>query len=209
MSARTVVAVSAGMSQPSSTRLLADRLVAATVDALATSGIEATVEVVELRELAHDVMDMMLTGFPSARLSAAIDAVTQADGVVAVSPVFTASFSGLFKSFLDVLDSTSLVGKPVLLGATAGTPRHSLVLEHAMRPVFAYLRTDTVATGVFAATEDWGAPGTASTELTDRVARAGTELAAKIDAYAGPAPAGLTLHLPGLTEPEQVGIPRF
>lgn len=75
------------------------------------------------------------TGFPSASLAQAIDAVTSADGLIAVTPVFSASYSGLFKSFFDVIDNDALTGKPVLAAATGGTARHSLALEHALRPV--------------------------------------------------------------------------
>jgi FMN reductase len=106
-----------------------------------------------------------------------VDTVAGADGLIAVTPIFSASFSGLFKTFFDVLDKEALVGKPVLLGATAGTARHSLALEHAMRPLFAYLRAVTVPTGVFAASEDWAAAGGIDRALADRIDRAAGELA--------------------------------
>jgi FMN reductase len=172
---RTVAVVSAGLSTPSSTRLLADRLAAATVAALRERGEDAVVEVVELREHARDLADAFVTGFPNTALRAALDTVTGADAVIAVTPVFTASYSGLFKSFADVLEKDALTGKPVLLAATAGTARHSLVLEHAMRPLFAYLRAVTVPTAVFAASEDWA--GGDGGELGLRIDRAAGELA--------------------------------
>jgi len=165
----SLVVVSAGLSNPSSTRLLADRLAAATAEALE----EVDVTTVELRDVAHELTDHLLTGFPGERLAAAIDAVRGADGLVVVTPVFSASYSGLFKTFFDVLEPGTLDGTPVLVAATAGTARHSLVLEHALRPLFAYLRAVVVPTGVFAATEDF-----ASTELEQRVTRAAGELAA-------------------------------
>ena len=59
--------------------------------------------------------------------------------MVAVTPAFNASFSGLFKSFFDVLPEETLTDMPVMIAATGGTERHSLVLEHAMRPLFSYL----------------------------------------------------------------------
>lgn len=102
--------------------------------------------------------------------------MTEADGVIAVSPIFTASYSGLFKSFIDVIENTALVGKPVLIAATGGTARHSLALEHAMRPLFSYLRAVVVPTAVYAATADWGADGE-DDPLGARIARAGEELA--------------------------------
>jgi FMN reductase len=171
---RTLAVVSAGLSTPSSTRLLADRLTAATVAALRERGEDATVEVVELREHARDLADAFVTGFPNTALRAAVETVTGADAVIAVTPVFTASYSGLFKSFVDVLEKDALTGTPVLLAATAGTARHSLVLEHAMRPLFAYLRAVTVPTAVFAASEDWAG---GSGELAARIDRAAGELA--------------------------------
>jgi FMN reductase len=173
----TVAVVSAGLSVPSSTRLLADRLAAATAAALRGHGIEPEIQVVELREHARDLADHLVTGFPNAELRPAIETVTGADGLIAVTPIFAASYSGLFKTFFDVTPQDALVGKPVLLGATAGTARHSLALEHAMRPLFAYLRTVTVPTGVLAAAEDWGAADGVSSSLAERIDRAGGELA--------------------------------
>ena len=164
----SIVVVSAGLSVPSSTRLLADRLAASTVAALG----DVEVVNVELRDLAHELTDHLLTGFPGRKLRGAIDAVGAADAVMAVTPVFSASYSGLFKTFFDVLEEGTLDGKPVLVAATAGTARHSLVLEHALRPLFSYLHAVVVPTGVFAATEDFGRSG-----LDDRIARATAELA--------------------------------
>ncbi|MFD8578026.1 CE1759 family FMN reductase [Streptomyces virginiae] len=162
-----IVVVSAGLSSPSSTRLLADRLTAATLEHVA-----AETEVIELRELATEIAQHFVTGFPPARLAAALDAVAAADGLIAVTPVFAGSYSGLFKSFFDLIDKDSLTGKPVLLGATGGTARHSLVTEHALRPLFTYLRALVLPTAVYAASEDWGEEG-----LAQRIARAGAELA--------------------------------
>jgi FMN reductase len=162
-----LVVVSAGLSVPSSTRLLGDRLAAAV-----SRRTPVEVQVVELRELAVEIAHNFTNGFPGRNLSAALDAVTEADGLIVVTPVFSASYSGLFKSFFDVLDKDALAGKPVLIAATGGTARHSLVLEHALRPLFAYLRAVVVPTGVYAASEDWGAEG-----LDGRVERAAGELA--------------------------------
>lgn len=174
-----IVAVAAGLSSPSSTRLLADRLAAATRERLETEQDRPVeVRVIELRDLAVDIAGNLVSGFPSARLEEAIGAVTGADGLIAVTPVFTASYSGLFKSFFDLVENTALTGKPVVVAATGGTARHSLVLEHAMRPLFAYLRAVTLPTSVYAASEDWGASGDAYTEgLPARIRRAGGELA--------------------------------
>ncbi|MEV6181718.1 FMN reductase [Streptomyces sp. NPDC052015] len=174
-----LVAVSAGLSTPSSTRLLADRLAESARGELADEGYVVETEVIELRELAVAVANNLVTGFPAPQLATAIDAVTSAHGLIAVTPVFTASYSGLFKSFFDLIDPDALTGKPVLVAATGGTARHSLVLEHALRPLFAYLRATVVPTAVYAASEDWGSGGDAYTEgMPSRIRRAGGELAA-------------------------------
>ncbi|CAM5489015.1 MULTISPECIES: FMN reductase [Streptomyces] len=170
-----LVVVSAGLSVPSSTRLLADRLAAS-----AGRQADADVEVVELRELAVEIAQNFTNGFPGRRLAAAIDAVTSADGLIVVTPVFSASYSGLFKSFFDVIDKDALAGVPVLIAATGGTARHSLVLDHALRPLFAHLKAVVVPTGVYAASEDWGAEG-----LDGRIERAAGELAALMRGMAG------------------------
>ncbi|MDQ1047675.1 FMN reductase [Streptomyces sp. V4I2] len=163
-----LVVVSAGLSVPSSTRLLGDRLAAAV-----GRDLPVEVQVVELRDLAVEIAHNFTNGFPGKKLAAAIDAVTGADGLVVVTPVFSASYSGLFKSFFDVIDKDALAGMPVLIAATGGTARHSLVLDHALRPLFAHLRGVVVPTGVYAASEDWGAEG-----LDGRIGRAAGELAA-------------------------------
>ncbi len=179
---RSIVVVSAGLGEPSSTRLLADRLAAAVERHLRDDGVEPSVTVVELRDHAHDLADHLLTGFPSPKLQTVIDAVLGADGLIAVSPIFSASYSGLFKVFFDVLDRDGLAGTPVLIAATGGTARHSLALEHGFRPLFAYLNAATVATSVYAAAEDWGGGVAADGRLVNRIDRAAGELARAVAA---------------------------
>ncbi len=176
-----VVVVSAGLSVPSSTRLLADRLGEAVARDLGAAEVPVRVDTVELRDLANDIAQNFTAGFPGPKLTAALDQVTGADAVIAVTPIFTASYSGLFKSFFDVLDQEALTGKPVLIAATGGTARHSLALEHALRPLFAYLRAVVVPTAVYAASEDWG-----NTDgLNRRIDRAAGELAALLAGTGG------------------------
>ena len=179
MTRRSLVVITAGLSQPSSTRLLADQLSAAVVAAAAGHRVDLDVTVVELRDLAHDIVNHLLTGFPPAALDEVLGRVAAADALIAVSPIFTAGYSGLFKSFVDVLDRDALVDKPVLIAATAGTARHSLALEHALRPLFAHLRAVVVPTAVFAAADDWGADS-ADGPLRARIDRAAGELAAEL-----------------------------
>jgi len=180
---RSLAVVSAGLSQPSSSRLLADRLAAAVGAVLP---VETTL--IEVRDHSHDVVNNLLTGFPSPALAGTLSAVSAADGLIAVSPIFNASYSGLFKSFFDVLGDAALVDKPVLIAATGGTMRHSLALEHALRPMFVYLRGVVMPTSVFAAAEDW-AGDDAEGPLRERIRRAARELAEQVEKREPAAPA--------------------
>jgi FMN reductase len=182
MKQRTLAVVSAGLSQPSSTRLLADQLSVAVESAAARLGVQLVIEMIELRDLAHDITNHLLTGFPPGELKRALDTVAGADAVIAVTPIFNASYSGLFKSFFDVLDHEALADKPVLMAATGGSARHSLALEHALRPMFAYLRAVVVPTSVYGASEDWGGDADAAGgALRVRIDRAAAELARELD----------------------------
>ncbi|MGW0086253.1 FMN reductase [Streptomyces sp. NPDC003393] len=184
-----LVVVSAGLSDPSSTRLLADRLAGATRSELRRAGYAVDVYVIELRDLAAEISRHLTLGSPGPDLAKALDRVTRADGLIVVTPIFAASYSGLFKSFFDLIDPMALIGTPVLTAATGGTSRHSLALEHALRPLFAYLHATVVPTAVYAATEDWGAVGDSRTEgLPTRITRAARELATLVGARAQDAP---------------------
>ena len=198
---RRIVAVSAGLSEPSSTRLLADRLLEAVDRHVTAGGEDVTVEVVELRPLARLIADQMITRFPSGELTEAIEKVLSADALVAVSPVFSGSYSGLFKSFFDNLDVGALDGRPVLVAATGGSARHSLMLDHAMRPLFSYLRASVVPTGVMAATDDFGTTG-----LDRRVDRAAAELVSAMLAAPGSTNSRQGGFLPAATEQREAGF---
>ena len=175
METRRITVISAGLGVPSSSRLLADQLAASAERQLAAAGYAVDIEVVELRDLAVDIANNFVTGYAAPRLAEVIAGVEASDGIIAVSPVFSASYSGLFKSFIDVLDPKSLEGKAVLLGATAGTDRHQMVLDFAMRPLFTYLRTRIAATAVFAGPQDWGNNDDGGSPLSVRVDRAAGE----------------------------------
>jgi FMN reductase len=163
--------VSAGTSDPSSTRLLADRIASRAAALAARRGNTVTASVIELRELAADIASALTSQLISPKLEQAITVLRRADGIVASTPVYQAGPSGLFTSFFQVLDNDLLIGKPVVLAATAGTARHALVADDQMRPLFAFLRTMAAPTSVFAAPEDWSDPA-----LAKRVDRAALEL---------------------------------
>ena len=185
METRRITVLSAGLGVPSSSRLLADQLAAAARRQLMAGGYQVDVDVVELRDLAVDIANNFVTGYAAPRLAEVIAAVEASDGIIAVTPVFSASYSGLFKSFIDVLDPKSLDGKAVLLGATGGTDRHQMVLDYAMRPLFSYLRARMAATGVFAGPQDWGSAEEGGGSLGDRIERATGEFTRLLE---GPQP---------------------
>lgn len=168
--------VSGGLREPSSTRLLADQIDAAVRAELGRSNVSATSTLIELRPLGRPIMDAMLTGFAGPELESAFRTLADADALIAVTPAFNASFSGLFKSFFDVLPEQTLADMPVLIAATGGTERHSLVLEHALRPMFSYLHAVVSPTGVYAATADFGSHA-GSAGLAERIKQAATDFA--------------------------------
>jgi FMN reductase len=185
---RTIVVVAAGLRRPSSTRMLADRLAEAAGRALERLGAQVDLDTIEVRDHGHDLVNNLIVGYPSEELERVLVKVAHADGLIVVTPTFTASYNGLFKMFVEVLDDTALVGKPVLIAATGGTARHSLVLEHALRPLFSHLRAFVVPTGVFAGPEDWGAAGSTEEPLARRVDRAAAELAREVGRRDPPSP---------------------
>jgi FMN reductase len=168
-----LVVISAGTGNPSSTRQLTDRLAQKSLDLL--DG--ATVSVIELGPLAADTARAAVAGFPGEALTEAIDRIAAADAIIAATPIYKAGISGLFKTFVDILDNDLIVAKPVLLAATGGTARHALVIDDQLRPLFAYMRALTLPTSVYAAPEDWG-----TSDLGKRIERAATELAVLVRA---------------------------
>ncbi|WP_394214018.1 CE1759 family FMN reductase [Brachybacterium vulturis] len=187
-----LLALTAGLSTPSSTRMLTDQLTRESAAALGKGGAEVEVTTVELREYAHDITDALLTRFPSERLTMVIEQIRAADAVIAVTPVFNVGPSGLFKMFFDAVDMELWRNKPLLLGATAGTARHSLAIDFAIRPMFGYLKSEVVSTAVFAASSDFGADTEGQADGTPQIARvrrAAAELTTMLRAGVVDAPA--------------------
>ncbi|HXT88335.1 MAG TPA: CE1759 family FMN reductase [Trebonia sp.] len=166
-----LVVVSAGTSDPSSTKLLADRTAQRVTTLADQRGSAVVTRVIDLRELATDITTALTSQLVTPKLQQAIDTLGTADGLIVAAPVYKAGPSGLFTSFFHVLDNDLLIGKPTVLAATAGTARHALVVDDQMRALFAYLRTLAVPTSLFAAPEDWG-----DNALAKRIDRAAFEL---------------------------------
>jgi FMN reductase len=176
----TIAVVNAGVSDPSSTRLLADRIAQKTVDTLRASGTTATVRAIDLGPLAMDIAQGIVSGMLSPKVQSAMELLARADAVIAATPVYKAGISGLFKSFADLIDNDLLIAKPVVLAATGGSARHAMVVDGQLRPLFAFLRAIPMPTSLYAAPEDWG-----STDLGRRTARAAQELSVMLRSGAG------------------------
>lgn len=166
-----LVVINGGTSDPSSTRMLADRIADAVAKAAKTKDARVRITTIDLRDLATEITTGIVTGLQGPGLEAASAALGAADGIIAASPVYKSETSGLFNSCMHVLDRDLLIGKPVVLAATAGTARHALVVDGQMRSLFAYLRTLTAPTAIFASTEDWN-----DSALSKRIERAALEL---------------------------------
>ena len=173
----SIIVISAGLGVPSSTRMLADQMAAAVQARLGVLGTQANIDVVDLRDYAGDIANNMVSGYAGPALAGVIAKVADADAMIAVTPTFSASYSGLFKSFFDILDPKFLDGMPVYFGATGGSSRHSLVLDMAIRPLFSYLRANTMPTAIYASPEDWGAGAGGADGLDRRIAAGAAELA--------------------------------
>lgn len=166
-----LVSVNAGTSDPSSTRMLADRIASRAAKIGGEHGITVEVHTIDLRPLAKDVTAGVVSQFISPELQRALDLLRDADGVIASTPVYKAGPSGLFSEFFQLLDNDLLIGTPVVLAGTGGSSRHALVIDDQLRGSFAYLRMLTAPTAVYAAPEDWQEVG-----LGSRIDRAATEL---------------------------------
>jgi FMN reductase len=166
-----LVAVSAGASDPSSTRLLADRITQRVAELASQRDHDLAVHVIDLRGLASEITAALVSQLIGPKLQHAVTELGEADGIVVSTPVYKAGASGLLTSFFQVLDNDLLIAKPVIPAATAGTARHALVVDEQLRSLFAYLRALTVPTSVFAAPEDWNDPA-----LGKRLDRAAFEL---------------------------------
>ncbi|MBF4617483.1 NAD(P)H-dependent oxidoreductase [Clavibacter sp. VKM Ac-2873] len=172
---RRIIVINGGTSDPSSSRMLADRIAQKSIDQLALHGIPSTTRVLELGPLAGEISHAIVSGIPAGELVDAVEVLASADGIIVSTPVYKAGISGLVKSFIDILDNDLLIATPVVLAATAGSARHALVADDHLRPLFAYMRALIAPTAVFAAPEDWADPA-----LGRRIDRAAAELAALV-----------------------------
>lgn len=145
-----VVALSAGLWSPSKTTTLARTM----LNTVATE-LSSDATLVELGPIAARLGGTFArTGAP-AEVTAALATVETADLVIAATPVFRGSYTGHFKHFFDLIEPLAFLGKPVILAASGGGSRHCLVVEHQMRPLFAFFQSLTFPTAVYASDIDF------------------------------------------------------
>ncbi|TJW07264.1 MAG: FMN reductase [Mesorhizobium sp.] len=171
MSKKLVVGVSGNLTRPSKTRAFISHIVA---DVAHSTGASSTV---------FDVEDLG-PSFPQARRIGELDPSARniveqllgAEVLVVGSPTFKGSYTGLFKHFFDLLDPLSLRGKPIILAATGGGERHSLIIEHQLRPLFGFFEALTMPTAIYASDKDFANGALVSKAVQARARQAVTEV---------------------------------
>ncbi|MBF7688852.1 FMN reductase [Acinetobacter rathckeae] len=167
-----VVAVSGGLNTPSKTESLVQNI----LDEL-SSAIEIQVHFVKLSEIGPLLGGAIYRHQLPEQVQLDLEKIESADALIVGTPVYRASFTGLFKHLFDFVEQTALVDVPVLLAASGGSERHALVLEHQLRPLFSFFQAQTLPIGVYATDKDFTPQYTLQSEqlkqrITLAVARA-------------------------------------
>ena len=162
-----VVAISGGLQRPSRTLALTDAIVAA-------RGPPRPLEtgLIELGEIGGRLAGALTRAQVPADLEAQIRAIETADALVVASPVYRASYTGLFKHLFDLVHHEALIDVPVLLAATGGSERHALVIDHQLRPLFSFFQARTLPIGVYASESDFDQYQITNPALRARIALA-------------------------------------
>ena len=164
-----VVAVSGGLQRPSRTLVVVERLLAVLGDSLPID-----THLVELGQIATRLAGAVHRAQVPVDLEAHIKAIESADLLIVGSPVYRASYTGLFKHLFDLVHHEALFDVPVLLAATGGSDRHALVIDHQLRPLFSFFQARTLPIGVYASEEDFSGYAISNPALDERIALAVT-----------------------------------
>ncbi|MEJ1161478.1 FMN reductase [Prosthecomicrobium sp. N25] len=144
-------------------------------------------EVHDLVDLGADLGATLDPRFAPPRLAGILDAIETADALVVASPVYKGAYTGLFKHLFDLIDPKGLAGKPVVIAATGGSERHSLVVDHALRPLFGFFGAAIVPTGVYGTEKEFLDYRPSHSALVARIGQAADETARLLRVHAGPA----------------------
>lgn len=171
MSKIRIALVVGNPSAKSRTKVLAQAIAARLAEGLA-GRLPVQLQHFEIAQLAPH---LLASGWPAelpAEGAAAVRAIETADLIVAATPVYKGSYTGLFKHLFDLVGPDALLGRPVLLAANGGSDRHALVVDHQLRPLFAFFRALTVPSAVYAAESDFDGYTIHSAALQARIAEA-------------------------------------
>lgn len=162
-----VVAVSGSLTDPSRTTALVEAIVEAV----------ARVIPIEPHVITINSLGPHLAGALSRRALPPVaedelQRIENADLLIVATPVYRASFTGLFKHLFDFVDQYALVDTPVLLAATGGSERHALIIEHQLRPLFGFFQSLALPVGVYAHDSDFTDYRISNDQLTERIDRA-------------------------------------
>ncbi|MBY0558531.1 NAD(P)H-dependent oxidoreductase [Hyphomicrobium sp.] len=171
-----LVSVSGSWQSPSKTRALTDAVAVAVGD---RRPVELTT--IDLAEVGQAIVSLRDIKAAEPEIRLLFSAVEQSDLLIVGSPIFKASYTGIFKHFFDLFDPHALIGKPVLLTATGGTHHHALVLEHHIRPLFAFFRARTLPTTIYAIADDFEDGVLINGAVKDRIEQAADEAAHAIE----------------------------
>jgi len=167
-----IVGISGNLTRPSKTRALVGEIIPQ-----AASLVTARTELYDVIDAAQELGTTAQRAGAPAGPDRILSAIERADALVVASPIFKASYTGLFKHLFDLLDPKVLEGRPILVAATAGSDRHALVIEHQFRPLFAFFRANVLPIGIYAINADFAADGAPSQALIERIAPAAEQLA--------------------------------
>jgi FMN reductase len=164
MSTLKIVVVSGNLGNPSKTLVLAEQIV------------EAIRQLAAIETEIHTLADLAPVFGPARNPSEigaggqqVLDSIASADILVAVTPVYKASYTGLFKHLFDFLDPKALIDVPVIVGATGGGEKHALIIEHQLRPLFGFFGAHTVASGIYASEQYFDGKQFVETILNERI----------------------------------------
>lgn len=165
MSDRLRVAALVGSPRsPSKTRSLVDLV----IERLATRA-EIDADVIETHTLNPGLGAALERDQLDDAAEAAVRTVETADLLIAASPVFRGSYTGLFKHFVDFVDQYALANKPVMLAATGGSERHALMVEQSLRPLFGFFQAWTAPMGIYLSAGDFDGTLILNPEVYERV----------------------------------------
>jgi FMN reductase len=179
----TIVGISGNLVRPSRTRVL----VSGVLSEIERRGIGA-VQLFDVLDAGPKLGVALARDAAAGEVDRVLSAIESADALVVASPVYKASYTGLFKHIFDLVEPQALEGIPVIVGATGGSERHALAIEHQLRPLFAFFSAQTLPLGLYASGADFAAPDCLAPQLQARIGQAVDQLQAALGAAARHAP---------------------